>query len=56
MNLYQLDDNEYNILYDFTINVICNESYKYIKGNTKKGKKAISDLKGWDIEDIKIER
>ena len=36
--------------------ILPNESYKYINGNTKKGKKAISDLKGWDIEDIKIER
>ena len=36
--------------------ILPNESYKYINGNTRKGKKAISDLKGWEIEDIKIER
>ena len=36
--------------------ILPNESYKYINGNTRKGKKAISDLKGWEMENIEIER
>ena len=59
---YDVDDNEISFdECDFkgTVKeqkILPNESYKYINGNTKTCKKAISDLKGWDIEDIKIER
>ena len=59
---YDLDDNEISfdecnfkeIVKDQKI--LPNEAYKYINGNTRKGKKAISDLKGWEMENIEIER
>ena len=34
--------------------ILPQEAYKYIKGNTTKGKQAIENLKDWDIDDIEI--
>ena len=35
--------------------VLPNKAYHYIQGNTNKGRKAIQDLKDWEIEDINSE-
>lgn len=34
--------------------VLPNESYKYIPGNTSKGKQAIEDLKDWIVDDFEV--